>query len=145
MNMRRIPIIDLSQARSGGLAAKQAVAREIDGNCREVGFFTIVGHGVPVTIRDALRAKAHAFFALPLEERRKAIHPVPGMPRGYRAQGIESLSQANAGMTPPDLKEFYHFGRESWPDEPYYTGAEGRRSDYPIYGPRSRRVLQRRL
>ncbi len=125
--MRQIPIIDLSEALNGGLASRQAIARKIDGNCREVGFFTIVGHGVPSSIRDALRSRAHAFFALPLEEKCKTIHPVPGMPRGYRAQGIESLAQANAGLAPPDLKEFYHFSRESWPDEPYYTGVEGRR------------------
>jgi isopenicillin N synthase-like dioxygenase len=125
--MHQIPIVDLSEALNGGFASRQAIAREIDGNCREVGFFTIVGHGVPISIRDALRSKAHAFFGLPLEEKRKAIHPVPGMPRGYRTQGIESLAQANAGMAPPDLKEFYHFSRESWPDDSYYTGVEGRR------------------
>ena len=30
MHMRRIPIIDLSEAHTGGLSARQAVAREID-------------------------------------------------------------------------------------------------------------------
>jgi len=94
---------------------------------REIGFFTITGHGVPIATMDQLRSKAHAFFALPLEEKRSAIHPVPGMPRGYRAQGLEALAQASAGTTPPDLKEFYHFGRESWPNERYYT--EGRRPE----------------
>ena len=125
--MQQIPVIDLSPARSGGLAARQAVGREIDRNCREIGFFTIAGHGVPLGIMDELRSKAHAFFALPLEVKRKAIHPITGTPRGYRAQGIEALAHANAARTPPDLKEFYHFGRESWPDQPYYTGEEGKR------------------
>src|ERR1700758_3614133 len=124
--MQQIPIIDLSAARSGALASRQAVAREIDATCREIGFFTITGHGVPLATMDQLRSKAHAFFALQLEEKRSAIHPVPGTPRGYRAQGLEALAQASAGTTPPDLKEFYHFGRESWPNEPYYTGPEGR-------------------
>jgi isopenicillin N synthase-like dioxygenase len=122
-----IPVIDLSAARAGGHASRQAVAREIDRNCREIGFLTIAGHGVPVPIMDELRSQAHAFFALPSEQKDKAIHPVGGTPRGYRAQGIEALARANAGTTPPDLKEFYHFGREGWPDEPYYTGVEGRR------------------
>ena len=122
--MQRIPIIDLSAAGSGGLASRQAIAREIDATCREIGFFTITGHGVPIAAMDELRSKAHTFFALPLEEKCKAINPVPGTPRGYRAQGLESLAQANAGATPPDLKEFYHFGRESWPEETYHTGPE---------------------
>src|SRR5262249_53210549 len=117
--MQRIPIIDLSAARAGGHGARQAVAREIDKACREIGFFTIAGHGVPTTIMNELRSQAHAFFALPLEYKHRATHPVPGTPRGYRAQGFEALAYANAGKTPPDLKEFYHFSRESWPDEPY--------------------------
>jgi isopenicillin N synthase-like dioxygenase len=133
--MRQIPVIDLSAARVGGLASRQAVAREIDATCREIGFFTITGHGVPVATMDELRSKAHAFFALPLEEKRRAIHPVAGTPRGYRAQGLEALALANAGTTPPDLKEFYHFGRESWPSEPYYTGPEGRNYFIPNLWP----------
>ena len=122
-----IPVIDLSDALAGATAAKQSAAREIDRACREIGFFTITGHGVPVAALDALREKAHRFFALPLAEKRRAIHPVAGTPRGYRALGIEALSYGNAIETPPDLKEYYHFGRERWPDEPYFTSAEGQR------------------
>jgi isopenicillin N synthase-like dioxygenase len=133
--MQRIPLIDLTSARTGGQASKQAVAREIDRNCREIGFFTIAGHGMPISIMEELRAKAHGFFAFPLAQKHKAIHPVPGTPRGYRAQGIEALAHASSGQTPPDLKEFYHFGRESWPDEPYYAGVEGRRYFIPNVWP----------
>ena len=135
--MQRIPIIDVSAARSGGLASRQAIAREIDATCREIGFFTITGHGVPVATMDELRSKAHTFFALPLEEKCKAIHPVPGTPRGFRAQGLEALAHANAGTTPADLKEFYHLGRENWPEETYYTGPEGRRYFIPNLWPRT--------
>jgi isopenicillin N synthase-like dioxygenase len=133
--MERIPVIDLTPAREGDLRARQAVAREMDWACREIGFFTIAGHGVPVAVMDELREQAHAFFALPLDEKRKAIHPVAGTPRGYRAMGIEALAAGNAGGTPPDLKEFYHFGREAWPDEPYFTGPEGRRYFIPNLWP----------
>ena len=131
--MQRIPIIDVSAARTGGLAARQAIAREIDATCREIGFFTVTGHGVPVAAMDELRSKAHTFFALPLQEKCKAIHPVPGTPRGYRAQGLESLAlaqanvNANAGTTPPDLKEFYHFGRRADAIS-YQTSGRRRRS-----------------
>lgn len=121
-----IPVIDLSAARSGDPLARRDVARRIDKTCVHTGFFTITGHGVPAATVKALRYKAHAFFALPLEEKRRAVHRVPTTPRGYRALGMEALSYGNERETPPDLKEYYHFGRETWPDEPYFTGAKGR-------------------
>jgi isopenicillin N synthase-like dioxygenase len=130
-----VPIIDLSPARLGGEVERRAVAREIDRICQEIGFFTLTGHGVPVTVIDALREKAHLFFARPLAQKLRAVHPIPTTPRGYRALGMEALSYGNAVATPPDLKEYYHFGRESWPAEPYYTGAEGRRYFIPNLWP----------
>jgi len=120
-----IPVIDLAAALGGSLAAKRAAAAEIDRTCREIGFFTIKGHGVPGDTMRALREKANAFFALPLSEKRRAAPADPTTPRGYRALGIEALSSGNAIDTPPDLKEYYHFGRESWPSEPYYCEGDG--------------------
>ncbi|SDB73312.1 isopenicillin N synthase family dioxygenase [Belnapia rosea] len=130
-----IPVIDLSPALGGDAAARLRVGQEIDRTCREIGFFTITGHGVPPPVMDALRDTAKAFFALPLEEKLRARHPVPGTPRGYIALGVEALSRGNAWATPPDLKEYYHYGRESWPDEPYWTSAEGRRYFLPNLWP----------
>ena len=122
-----IPVLDLSDALHGDLSSRRRLAAYLDRTCREIGFFTLVGHGAPTAVLDDLRAKANQFFAMPLEEKRRAIHPVAGTPRGYRALGIEALSYGNDRETPPDLKEYYHFGRETWPDEPYFTGPEGRR------------------
>ncbi|HEV3177357.1 MAG TPA: 2-oxoglutarate and iron-dependent oxygenase domain-containing protein [Stellaceae bacterium] len=122
-----IPVIDLSEALDHGGAGRRRLAARLDRTCREIGFFTLVGHGAPSAVLDELRERANAFFALPLEEKQRAAHPVPTTPRGYRALGIEALSYGNERLTPPDLKEYYHFGREAWPDEPYFTGAEGQR------------------
>ncbi len=130
-----IPVIDLSDAREGGLPARRKLALQLDRICREIGFFTIIGHGAPPSVLSELRDKANAFFALPLEEKQRAIHPVPATPRGYRALGLEALSYGNDRTTPPDLKEYYHFGRETWPDEPYFIGPEGRRYFIPNLWP----------
>jgi isopenicillin N synthase-like dioxygenase len=127
LDLKKIPVIDLAPARNGNLRARQSLARELDAICRQIGFFTITGHGVPAEVMDLLRQKAHAFFALPLDEKRRAAHPVPGTPRGYRAMGGEALAHGNDRPTPPDLKEFYHLGRASWPAEPYYTSGQGQR------------------
>lgn len=133
--MSDIPVIDLSDALSGDPAARLRTGQEMDRTCREIGFFTITGHGVPPAVMDNLRNTANAFFALPIEEKQRAVHPVPGTPRGYIALGVEALSHGNALATPPDLKEYYHFGRESWPDEPYYTSEEGQRYFRPNLWP----------
>jgi isopenicillin N synthase-like dioxygenase len=131
----RIPVIDIAPALGGSRADRLAVAREIDRTCVDIGFFTITGHGVPADVIDALRRLSHEFFALPLAEKRQAIHPVPATPRGYIAMGVEALSYASEIDTPPDLKEFYHFGRERWPDQPYFTSAEGQRYFIPNLWP----------
>jgi isopenicillin N synthase-like dioxygenase len=133
----RIPVIDLSAALGPGAtpAARQDVAREIDRACVDIGFFTIIGHGVPTAVIDDLRDTAHDFFALPMAEKRRAIHPVTNTPRGYIAMGGESLSYASEQEAPPDLKEFYHCGRGPWPDEPYFNGPEGKRYFVPNHWP----------
>ena len=56
-------------------------------------------------------------------------------PRGYKPIGYEALGFGNANITPPDLKEYYHFGRENWPDESYFTSPEGRRYFIPNVWP----------
>ncbi len=131
----RIPVIDLAPALGGAAADRLAVGQAIDRACVEIGFFTIVGHGVPAALIDGLRSTAHDFFARPMAEKRRAIHPVPHTPRGYIAMGVEALSYANDGDTPPDLKEFYHFSRAAWPDEPYFTGPVGKRYFIPNLWP----------
>jgi isopenicillin N synthase-like dioxygenase len=133
--MTGIPVIDLAPALRGSAADRLRVGQAIDRTCREIGFFTLVGHGVKQAVIDRLRDTAKEFFAYPLEEKLRAVHPVPKTPRGYIAQGVEALSYGNALATPPDLKEYYHFGRAAWPADPYYTSAEGQRYFIPNHWP----------
>ena len=131
-----IPVIDLSSALGGSDVQRLKTAREIDKTCTELGFFTIKGHGVPTKVMTDLRDKANAFFALPLEEKLRAAHSNPAMPRGYRALGLEALSHGNAIATPADLKEYYHIGRERWPEYEYFSSEEGSRYFIPNLWPR---------
>ena len=130
-----IPVVDLEPALKGSPAEKRAVAAQIDRICTEIGFFTIKGHGVSTALVNELREKANAFFAQPLAEKLKAVHSDPKTPRGYRALGIESLSAGNAIEKPADLKEYYHLGRERWPNEPYFIEGEGPRYFIPNLWP----------
>jgi isopenicillin N synthase-like dioxygenase len=66
-----IPVIDFAPIATGKEAAIEAVAKEVDAACREIGFLTVVNHPVPVpAIRDIF-AQAKRFFALPESEKMK--------------------------------------------------------------------------
>jgi isopenicillin N synthase-like dioxygenase len=129
--MAGVPVVDLAGARGGDPVARRQAAAAIDAACREIGFFAIVGHGVPETLVDDVRRVAHAFFELPPADKLAARHPEAGMNRGYHAAGHESLAAANDAAAPPDLKEYFHVGPVDVGDDPYYTSALGRRHFAP--------------
>jgi isopenicillin N synthase-like dioxygenase len=133
--MIAIPVIDLAPARQGNRHERRRVAEQMDAACREIGFFTITGHGVPDHIVDDLRRLAHAFFALPALQKLATRHPVAGTNRGYHPVGGETLAAANDEAAPPDLKEFFHVGPVEVKDHPYYTSAVGRQHFLPNIWP----------
>ena len=133
--MIEVPLIDLTPARWGSHHDRRHVVEQIDAACREIGFFTITGHGVPDHIVDDLRRVAHAFFALPAAQKCAASHSITGTNRGYHPVGGEALAAANDEAAPPDLKEFFHVGPVEVTDDPYYTSAVGRQHFLPNIWP----------
>jgi isopenicillin N synthase-like dioxygenase len=69
---------------------------ELRGACETVGFFTVVGHGVPDELVEEVAARSRAFFDLPdaEKERFRAPADTTGLPV-YRPLGAEKLG-ANA-------------------------------------------------
>jgi isopenicillin N synthase-like dioxygenase len=133
--MTEIPVIDVAAARGGDAVERRRVAAAIDGACRDIGFFAIVGHGVPGPLVDGVHRLGHRFFELPVADKLAARHPVEGMNRGYHAAGLETLSAANDEAAPPDLKEYFHVGPVATGDDPYYTSVVGRRHFQPNVWP----------
>ena len=105
-----VPLIDLEPFRTGGAAARRAVAAEIDRACREVGFLAVTGHGVPDELVADLRAISREFFALPEDEKRASIHVPRHGNRGYTELGAEALAYAMGEVAPPDLFEAFTTG-----------------------------------
>lgn len=104
----QLPVIDLSSRDLPRLAALIGAA------CREIGFFYVVGHGVPQALIDQTFAQARWFFALdPAEKARVAIERV-GNNRGYAALKSEALDPDR----PADLKEAFNVGLELAADHP---------------------------
>lgn len=125
MSLKSVPMIDVSPFLTGDAAAKQQVARQIGDACREIGFLTIVGHGVPESLIQATYDTARAFFDLPEAEKNKVERPAPDQVRGYSPLMGEGLSYSLDEVTPPDLKESFSIGPVDVPaDDAYFTRAE---------------------
>ena len=135
MNAGAVPIIDIGPFLAGTPEGRRDVARQVDEACVEFGFFAITGHGVPSATTDRLRAIAHEFFEYDVAEKIRAVHKVPATPRGYRVLAGESVGRTFGTDAPPDLKEYYHMGRDHWPEDDYHTGEEGRRYFIPNLWP----------
>lgn len=96
-----IPIIDVaSLTRAGDISP--GLIKEIDKACREVGFFTVINHGVDETLISRVLADMASFFDLPDNSKDKvAINKSPYM-RGYFNEGADK-SDGILG----DVKEGY--------------------------------------
>lgn len=126
--LQDVPLIDIAPFRTGDAARRRRVAAEIDHACREIGFFSITGHGITDADLDAMRAVTRGFFGQPLADKLQ-IAPPRGQKgiRGFRAVGDESLSYSLGEAAPPDLKETFRIGHIE-PGEDAY--AERARASY---------------
>jgi len=79
---------------------------------REFGFVGITDHGIDQQVIDDAYDAFREFFALPEETKLQYHHPGKGGARGYTGFGVEHAK----GREVPDLKEFWHVGRELEPE-----------------------------
>lgn len=108
--MVAIPVIDIEPLRRGDPGT---VAAALDLACREVGFFTIVGHGVDPSLRERLDGLARQFFAQSETEKQEISMQRAGRAwRGWFPLGGELTSGV------PDHKEGLYFGSELAADDP---------------------------
>mgnify|MGYP001813327487 FL=1 len=106
----RVPLLDLGAAHSERLVEAAGVAY------RQYGFCGFRNHGIPDGVIQQAYDVFRQFFALPEEVKERYRSPAGGQ-RGYTPFGVE---QARDNPV-PDLKEFWHVGREMdshnpWPD-----------------------------
>jgi isopenicillin N synthase-like dioxygenase len=128
-----VPAIDLAPFRDGSERARRLVAAALDEACRQVGFFTIIGHGVDPAVVDRARREALAFFDLPLADRLTAAAPAPDAPYGYAPFAGETLARSLGDAPPPDLKETFNVGPIDPPPRP--VGEMDDADERDIYSP----------
>lgn len=114
-----LPIVDLSRI-GDGPAARRAIARTLGRAARDIGFFYIVGHGIPSSLIEAVFDQSAVFFALPEPEKLEQSITRSRHNRGYVAMKGESLDPSK----PPDLKEAFNIGLDLSPGDPRVVAGE---------------------
>ena len=77
-----VPVVDLSPFLHGSPAGKREVADQIARVCEDIGFLTVVGHGVPEPLTEDMSRVSRAFFDLPLDAKLCCKGPDPSLNRG---------------------------------------------------------------
>lgn len=115
-----VPVIDIGPFLEGSAEGKRAVAEQVGRACKEIGFLTIVGHGVSPELMQRTYDVSRAFFDLPFEEKLAVRVNATGV--GYVPLKVESLAASLGQKTPGDLKESLNCGRDfehdRWPARP---------------------------
>jgi len=118
--MRHVPIIDLAPFLAGSAADRIRVAASVGEACEQIGFLTLVGHGLSNELTQTMVHTAHQFFDLPDVEKRKL--PMTAAGAGYSPLKGETLSASLGQTAPADLKESLNIGpdfaQNPWPDIP---------------------------
>jgi isopenicillin N synthase-like dioxygenase len=96
-----VPVVDISgYVSSGSDASRDEAARAVDHASSTIGFFQVIGHGIPSSSIAAMAAAMETFFALPTETKTSFRAP-PEVNRGYSPPRSESLS-LSLGIRSPD-------------------------------------------
>lgn len=103
-----IPVVDLRDWTSGTPAQRAAAAKTIGDALNDVGFFSVVSHGVEPKLITQAYDEVAKLFELPTQNKlRYEVAELKGQ-RGYTSFGREHAKDHKA----PDLKEFWHVGQE---------------------------------
>ena len=107
----RIPTLDIRRYETD----RDAFVAELGAAYREWGFAGIRGHGIDQKLIDGAYEAFRQFFALPADVKMQYHVKGSGGARGYTPFGVETAKDSKY----PDLKEFWHIGREIPRDSKY--------------------------
>ncbi len=102
-----IPVVDLAEFLSGDPAKKQQFVQALGKAYEEVGFVAVKNHGISDDLIADMYKHVQAFFAQPVEVKKRYEIPELAGQRGYTSFGREHAKGSDA----PDLKEFYQHGQ----------------------------------
>jgi isopenicillin N synthase-like dioxygenase len=102
-----IPVVDLSYFLYGNPDQKKQFVAALGSAFEEVGFVSVINHGIHQELIDDVYKVVQAFFQLPYDiKHRYELIGLAGQ-RGYTSFGKEHAKGSDA----PDLKEFFQYGQ----------------------------------
>jgi len=108
VTQQTIPVVDLLDYRDGSAATKASFVDDVGGALEDIGFFAVVNHGVDSALIGRAYDVAKSFFLHTDEVKSRYEDLKLRGQRGYTSFGREHAKDSGA----PDLKEFWHVGRE---------------------------------
>jgi isopenicillin N synthase-like dioxygenase len=91
-DVHTLPLVDISRFRDP--AQREEFLAGLRHAAHDVGFFYVVGHGVPPEVTEGVMEQARAFFALPAEDRLAIENLNSKQFRGYSRVGTEHTAGA---------------------------------------------------
>lgn len=116
MNQRQVPELSLLSYVNGTIDQKTKFVDELFVGLKEYGFIILTDHTVDQKKVDAAYSLVHQFFHLPTKVKEN-YGGVPGGQRGYTPFKKEHAKDSEH----PDLKEFWHVGRELSLESKYFS------------------------
>jgi isopenicillin N synthase-like dioxygenase len=108
MDIRKVPEVSLMSFVAGSNTDKTRFVDNVFAGLKEYGFVVLSDHTVDPKITQKSYDLVHEFFSLSTETKQKYVCKEGGGQRGYTAFGVEHAKNSQY----PDLKEFWHVGRE---------------------------------
>lgn len=133
----QIPLVDFRDHRAGG-ARRAAFVDALGRGLEAFGFVNVVGHGTPDALLDRAYDVAARCFALSDAAKRRCEAPEIARQRGYTSFGVERARDREM----PDLKEFWHVGRDLDPSHPLSRSGEVPANRFPAELPEFGAVMR---
>lgn len=130
-----IPSVSLRDFTEGDQKARLRFVDTIGNALSELGFFALSDHGVSSELIREAYSEVTTFFELPESEKKRFEDLKLNGQRGFTSFGREHAKDSNA----PDLKEYWHTGRELSTDHPLY--GEYPKNIWPDHRPEFRSVM----